>query len=198
MTVNHKSLNPTLIIVEFSLLVIGVAQITALWGLAEVIREPIRQSSALETVQTDQFSPQLYRLAVVENQIQLIAIASQTTASSPEMALKDSFTQLLTQPSNSELTTTIPQQTQLLDLQIVEDSIYLDLSQEFSSGGGSTSMIYRVAQVLFTATSINPQASVFLSLEGQPLNEKNPLGGEGLLLKYPLTRQNFTQDFLVK
>ena len=62
-------------------------------------------------------------------------------------------------------------------------------------GGGSSSMIYRVAQVLYTATSIDPEASVFLSIEGQPLNENYPLGGEGLLLDYPLNRKNLQQNF---
>ncbi len=57
-------------------------------------------------------------------------------------------------------------------------------------------MIYRVAQVLYTATSIDHEALVYLSIEGIPINEKYPLGGEGLLLRYPLTRLQFNQDFL--
>jgi spore germination protein GerM len=59
-------------------------------------------------------------------------------------------------------------------------------------------MIYRVAQILYTATSINPQAPVFLSIAGKPLNDNYPLGGEGLTLEYPLTRQQFNQDFLTE
>lgn len=60
-------------------------------------------------------------------------------------------------------------------------------------------MIYRVAQVLYTAaSSLNPQAPVFLSIEGKPLNNDYPLGGEGLILEYPLTRQQFKQDFLAE
>lgn len=79
-----------------------------------------------------------------------------------------------------------------------EDGIYVNLSQEFTQGGGSSSMIYRVAQVLYTATSIDPQAPVFISIAGQPLNQNYPLGGEGLLLDYPLTRQQFAQEFLAE
>jgi spore germination protein GerM len=70
------------------------------------------------------------------------------------------------------------------------------LSHEFGQGGGSSSTIYRVAQVLYTATSMDTQAPVFLSIDGQPLNEKNSLGGEGLILEYPLTRQTFDNNFL--
>lgn len=59
-------------------------------------------------------------------------------------------------------------------------------------------MIYRVAQVLYTATSIDSQAPVFLSIAGKPLNDYYLLGGEGLLLEYPLTRQKFDKEFLTK
>ena len=135
-------------------------------------------------------------IKVYGERIKLTLRTISTTATSSELALKAAFNKLLKQSSNLELTTTIPQQTRLLDLRINDNNIYIDLSQEFNQGGGSSSMIYRVAQVLYTATSINPQASVFLSIEGQPLNENYPLGGEGLLLEYPLTRQKFTMDFL--
>ena len=197
MKVHNKSPNSIPILIGFSLLLIGGAQITAFWALKRAIF-PLAESYSIVEVQPAKFSPQLYWLEIVDNRIQLALRSIDTTATSPEIALKEAFAQLLAQPPNSELTTTIPKQTRLLDLRISEDGIYVDLSREFSQGGGSSSMIYRVAQVLYTATSIDPQESVFLSIEGQPLNEDNPLGGEGLLLEYPLTRQNFTRDFLAE
>jgi spore germination protein GerM len=69
----------------------------------------------------------------------------------------------------------------------------VDLSAEFGQGGGSSSMIYRVAQILYTATSIAPEAEVYLSIEGQPIDEAHPIGGEGLLLPSPLTRQQLAK-----
>ncbi|MGL5795693.1 MAG: GerMN domain-containing protein, partial [Waterburya sp.] len=144
------------------------------------------------------FSPKLYWLKIVDNKIQLASRPTHTTAKSSEQALKDAFTQLLARPNNFDLVTTIPRQTRLLNLHTTEDGIYVNLSQEFTQGGGSSSMIYRVAQVLYTATSINPQAPVFISIAGQPLNQNYPLGGEGLLLDYPLTRQQFAQEFLAE
>jgi spore germination protein GerM len=71
----------------------------------------------------------------------------------------------------------------------------VDLSREFSQGGGSASMIDRVAQVLYTVTSLDPTAKVYLSIEGQLLDENHPLGGEGVILQQPLTRQQFAVDF---
>lgn len=200
MKLKHKLPNSIPILIGFSLLLIGVAEITALWSLSKVILPIISESSSVVKVQPEPkaaiFRPQLYWLKINNNQIQLAPITTYTASSSLGLALKDSVAQLLGQSPNSQLTTTIPEQTRLLDLQLTKDGIYIDLSQEFSQGGGSSSMIYRVAQVLYTATSINPQTSVFLSIGGQPVNENYPLGGEGLLLDYPLTRQQFARDFL--
>ena len=198
MKVHNKSPNSIPIIIGFSLLLIGVTQITAIWALKRAIFPSVTESTSLVEVQPAKFSPQLYWLEIVDNRIQLASRTTYTAATLPEIALKDAFAKLLAKSPNAELTTTIPQQTRLLDLRTTEDGIYVDLSQEFSRGGGSSSMIYRVAQVLYTATSIDPQAPVFLSIEGRPLNEEYPLGGEGLLLEYPLTRQTFTRDFLAE
>jgi len=49
-------------------------------------------------------------------------------------------------------------------------------------------MSSRVAQVLYTATSLQPNAKVWIDIEGKPLEV---LGGEGLLLEQPLTRESF-------
>lgn len=198
MKVRNKSPNSIPILIGFSLLLIGVAQITAIWALTRAMFPAVSPSPSVVRVQPAKFSPQLYWLNIVDNRIQLASKAIHTAANSPELALKDAFNQLLAHSPNFELTSTIPRKTHLLNLQVTPDGIYIDLSQEFSQGGGSSSMIYRVAQVLYTATSIDPQADVFLSIEGQPLDENNPLGGEGLLLEYPLTREQFTQDFLVE
>ena len=198
MKVHNKSPNSIPIIVGFSLLLVGAAEITAIWALKQAIFPKVTEPTSIVEVQPAKFNPQLYWLEIVDNRIQLASRTTYTTADIPEIALQEAFAQLLAQSPHAELTTTIPRQTRLLDLRTSEDGIYVDLSQEFSQGGGSSSMIYRVAQVLYTATSIDPQASVFLSIEGKPLDEEYPLGGEGLLLEYPLTRQKFTRDFLAE
>lgn len=108
----------------------------------------------------------------------------------PEAQLTVAMRRLLETPPNKDLTTAIPQETKLRSLQVKSNDVYVDLSRAFTSGGGSESMQGRVAQVLYTATSLNPKARVYLSVEGKPLTV---LGGEGLIIDQPLTRVQLEQ-----
>ncbi|BAY11688.1 GerMN domain-containing protein [Calothrix sp. NIES-2098] len=145
-----------------------------------------------------QLQPQTYWLTVKGTQVhlapQLVTVAK---GASKELALKEALNHLLSSPKNHNFSTTIPAGTKLLDLQIAKTEIHVNLSSEFASGGGSTSMIYRVAQVLYTASSLDPKDKVFISIEGQLLDENYPLGGEGISLTEPLTRQQFAEDFSI-
>lgn len=154
------------------------------------------RTPTLEEVQPAKFSPQIYQLEVVDNRIRLIPKPIYTTVTSPQIALQQAVDELFDRSSLLDPATAISHGMRLLKLQVNDRSIFLNLSGEFAQGGGSSSTIYRVEQVLYTATSIDPQASVFLSIEGKALDENYPLGGEGLLLEYPLTRQQFNRDFL--
>ena len=73
------------------------------------------------------------------------------------------------------------------------NDVYVDLSPEFTQGGGSASMIGRLGQVVYTATTLNPNSQVWLSVGGKLLTV---LGGEGLEIPQPITRPIFDQEFL--
>ena len=185
----------TPILIGLSLLLIGAGYITAIWTLTKIVLPTVSKSPVLEEVQPAKFSPQIYQLEIVNNRIQLTPKVVNTAATSPKLALTEALEKLLAQSSAFNPTSTIPAQTRLLNLDVSKNGVYVDLSSEFAQGGGSSSMIYRVAQVLYTATSIDPQTPVFLSIEGRPLNDNYPLGGEGLTLEYPMTRQQFDREF---
>jgi spore germination protein GerM len=93
----------------------------------------------------------------------------------------------------------VPRNTKLLSLRVqpqgIHKGIYVDLSPEFLQGGGSASMIDRLTQVVHSATSLNPKALVYLSVDGQPLTEDVAIGGEGMSVRYPIDRQQLAQDF---
>ncbi len=120
---------------------------------------------------------------------QSVQIGSTTT---PSDLLTGAMQQLLSGPSNTTYSTTVPDGTKLRELTIKPDGIHLDLSKEFTQGGGSAAMTGRLAQVLYTVTSLEPNTPVWLSVDGKLVDT---LGGEGLVLDQPLTREQFQKDF---
>jgi hypothetical protein len=124
-----------------------------------------------------------------------IALAPQAPSS---LMLGAAFSQLLTSSSFSNQNSSIPANTKLLSLKVKSNNdVYVNLSKEFMAGGGSASMIDRLHQVVYTATSLNPNGRVFISVEGQPLDEEHPLAGEGLMVRYPISRQQLAEDFAI-
>ncbi len=136
---------------------------------------------------------QVFWLKGPGEEVALTAVPVKLSSSQNSGALVEAAVrQLLAGPSDASVTTTIPRGTTLKSLSVRDDDIHIDLSKEFTQGGGTTSMTARVAQILYTATSLNPNAQVWLSVEGEPLNT---LGGEGLMLDQPMTRNGFKKDF---
>jgi spore germination protein GerM len=83
----------------------------------------------------------------------------------------------------------IPEGTMFLGLNIGEDGIAtVDLSQEYSSGGGSLSMMMRLAQVVFTLTQFPTVEGVNFKLDGEPIDV---LGGEGIIIDHPMNREDY-------
>ncbi|URD53365.1 GerMN domain-containing protein [Chroococcidiopsis sp. CCNUC1] len=124
---------------------------------------------------------------------ELISEAITTTADrQPSTMLKAAFNSLLAGPQKGEVTTTIPARTKLRNVKVEPDGVRVNLSEEFTTGGGSAAMIGRLAQVIYTATSLDPKAKVWIEVEGKPLEV---LGGEGLELEQPLTRRSFEENF---
>lgn len=141
--------------------------------------------------------PQTYWISISDQQEQLVPQPlSLDSQASPEESLRAAMETLLagTVKIDSGFTA-IPKETQLLSLTLNDQGIFVNLSREFASGGGSSSMIYRVAQVIYTVTSLDPEAEVYLSVAGQPIDENYPLGGEGLVLAQPVTRETFAKEF---
>jgi spore germination protein GerM len=159
---------------------------------------PVTTSTTTPNSSSQQVQPQVYWLRSDRNKLTLVAksLPSNRSGSTPQQVLTIAIQKLLSAKPNDNLSSTIPKGTKLLSLQVRADAVHVNLSPEFRSGGGSTSMIYRVAQVIYTASSLDPNAKVFISVNGQSIDDRHPLGGEGLILQQPTTRSQFAADFL--
>lgn len=156
-------------------------------------KEPGQQPTT--TTQPAELSSQVYWLKDVDGRLSLSSETIPITAEdSADARLKATLDALLSKTGDPEQSafTTIPEKTQLLDASVHEDGVHINLSSEFASGGGSASMTGRLGQIIYTATAQNPSAPVWISINGKPLTL---LGGEGLEVSQPMTREEFNQAF---
>ena len=104
------------------------------------------------------------------------------------------LTALLDGPNNAELGarpamfTAIPEGTRLLGLRIEGGIATVNLSREFESGGGSASVLGRLAQVVFTLTQFPTIQGVKFELDGEPVEV---FSGEGVVLSEPVARDDY-------
>jgi spore germination protein GerM len=140
-------------------------------------------------------SVQIYWLKSTGDRFELVpAPVTVAAPGQPEALLKAALETLLKGSTTADLTSTIPAGTQLRQVEVKQDGIHVDLSPEFTAGGGSTSMIGRLGQVVYTATTLEPNAPVWIAVAGKPLET---LGGEGLMIDQPMTRKTFDQNFML-
>lgn len=106
-----------------------------------------------------------------------------------EFAIK----QLLASPTKWEkshgFTSEIPSGTKLLSVRESSNSIMIDLSSDFETGGGAESTYMRVRQLIKTANS-NTSTPVYLYINGK---QANVIGGEGVMLKQPLNNKSLDE-----
>lgn len=82
----------------------------------------------------------------------------------------------------------IPAGTRLRRVALSHGVLTVDLSGRFQAGGGSLSMLLRVAQIVYTATSFPSVDRVAFRLDGRPVTA---IGGEGVIVAPPVSRSSF-------
>lgn len=156
-------------------------------------KEKVGQNNAKPQVTQEQ-TAEIYLLRDTGKNLELVPIPVKVSASKdkPSEFINAAFNSLLTAKNDGDTSSTIPSGTKVLGVKIENDTVRVNLSDKFTSGGGSASMTGRVGQVVYTATSLNPNAKVYIDVNGQQLDV---LGGEGLELDQPLTRDSFTKNY---
>lgn len=156
-------------------------------------KQKVTQNNTKPQVPQQQ-TAQIYLLRDTGKNLELVPIHVLVSASKdkPSEFIGAAFNSLLTAKKDGDTSSTIPSGTKVLGVKIENDTVRVNLSDKFTSGGGSASMTGRVGQVVYTATSLNPNAKVYIDVNGKQLDV---LGGEGLELDQPLTRDSFTKNY---
>lgn len=106
--------------------------------------------------------------------------------------LSFALSELLKGPTSEEKSqgfySEIPKGTRLLGVTKDAKTIHIDLSAQFSTGGGSTSITQRLEELKRTVKAVDASREVVVLVEGKPLET---LGGEGL--EVPGTMQSGPQ-----
>jgi spore germination protein GerM len=110
----------------------------------------------------------------------------------PDEFLSATFNSLVIARNDGDTSSVIPPGTKILGVKVEKDAVRVNLSEQFTSGGGSASMIGRLGQVVYTATTLKPTSQVYIEVNGKQLDV---LGGEGLELEQPLTRESFDKNY---
>lgn len=104
---------------------------------------------------------------------------------------------LLEGPNDAELGarpamyTVIPEGTRFLGLRIDGGIATVNLSREFEQGGGSASVLGRLAQVVYTLTQFPTVEGVRFELDGEPVTV---FSGEGVVLDEPVGRSDYVDQ----
>lgn len=136
-------------------------------------------------------SPSATTFAVYLARDERVSPVRRTVAATNAVA-RAALSELLTGATAAEaaagLTTAIPAGTTLRDVTIANETATVDLSRDFESGGGSSSMLTRVAQVVYTVTQFSTVRRIAFRLGGKPVSA---IGGEGVVVDPPVTRADF-------
>src|SRR5262249_58493080 len=86
------------------------------------------------------------------------------------------------------LTSAIPSGTKLLGISVENGVATVDLTSDYQSGGGSTSMQTRLGQVVYTLTQFPTVQKVRFRLDGNPVDV---FSSEGIVLDHPVGRPDY-------
>jgi len=130
------------------------------------------------------------------NIFRLVAVPRRVRGRTQADRVAEAVRFLLQGPSEAErglgYTTEIPAGTRLRGVRIEEEVATVDLSRDLERGGGSSSMLARVYQIVYTVTEFRGIRAVQILLDGE---RRDALGGEGVWIGEPIRRSEVPPEF---
>ncbi|MCK4798067.1 MAG: GerMN domain-containing protein [Spirochaetes bacterium] len=140
------------------------------------------------------FRRSLLYYSVIQDNEKLKLVSVSRSISYTNTPLTQTLKSLLNGPvhdgNSSEIITNIPHNTKLLSVVIKDNTAYINFSKEFEFNSyGRESTIAQIKQVVYTATEFSNVKSVQILINGRV---KTYLGGEGVVINKPLSRDDFS------
>jgi spore germination protein GerM len=155
------------------LIVVGIG----LWQWFKPAPQPVQSGNVRAT--------KLYFCRKVGNAGQVVAVNRQTPSTAKLMTAVNALLQGPTpQEQQQGYYTEIPPSVRLLSINKTANGQVVNVSNAFTTGGGTESMTLRLKQVTQTILAAEPNQPVYLWVNGTPLTV---LGGEGIEVPQPLT-----------
>lgn len=176
------------------LLVLALVALASLIGCRAERPEPAAEppTTTQPTTTTEPAATRTVRVYLTRGE--KIGVAGRQVPDSDDTAIiaRAAVAALLMGPTAEEtefgLGTVIPAGTSVNDVSLEAGVATVDLSRQFESGGGSLSMLLRVAQVVCTLTQFEDVQTVAFKLDGEPVTA---VGGEGVVVDPPVSRNDF-------
>ena len=154
---------------------------------------PLNNSNSKETTAEKDMSPQTVKIFVIDKSANLRSLNRTCNPAIEKSCFEYAMKELTSAPSKWEkskgFTSEIPAGTKILSIRESNNSIMIDLSSNFESGGGAESTYTRVLQVIKTANA-NTSLPTYLYINGK---QANVIGGEGIMIKQPLNERSFDE-----
>ncbi len=113
-----------------------------------------------------------------------------TERTTPPLALKDAINLLLSgvnqQEKQNGLYSEIPVGVRLLNVDETTEKIVINLNSKFVQGGGTTTIMNRIKQLVKTVNAYSGKKPIYIHIEGKKVEY---IGGDGVYLEQPINEQ---------
>lgn len=154
-------------------------------------KENTKKNETIKNTNTN--SEKIVKIFILDNTGKLKAINRNCNPDIESSCFEYAIKELVSAPSKWEkakgFTSEIPAGTKILSVRETPNSVMIDLSSNFESGGGAESTYTRIEQIIKTANA-NTSRPTYLYINGR---QANVIGGEGIMIKQPLNERSFDE-----